>query len=683
MDLSVVIVNYNVRQFLENALGSIQRAMEGLQGEIFVVDNASDDGSVEMVRNAFPDVCLIENRDNVGFARANNLALTRARGRFLLLINPDTVVQEDTFRVMIRFFDEHPDAGLAGCKILNPNGSIQLPCRRSFPTPWVAFTKVFGLAGLFPGSRLFGSYNLTYLSPDETYPVDAVSGSFMMLRRDVYETIGGLDEGFFMYGEDLDWCYRVQQSGKKVYYVHSTKIIHFKGESTRRSEIDELKVFYGAMQVFVEKHFGKSSIVKLLLNAGIVFRQSVAWVGGILPPLLHAATDFVLVDCALLLSAYLYFDDFLLFPRNASSVVWFIPSLIVVMAVSALGGYGKQRYKVRRASAAVIVGYVGISAAVYFAKSLAYSRAVVLISGLLSFLLVPGWRLIVRMGWRHSANKEGRKSLFGSRTLIVGTGASAQEVLRKLRARVDDGYDVRGFIALHNKEVGEKLAGLEVLGSIESAGKVIDEQRASEVIFSTDGLSYTDILSIMARSRNRNVNFRLVPNSLEAILGKTRIDQLDTLPLIDIDYNIHQTSNLALKRAFDLLLGGILTVLLYVPVWLLSAGSRRRPEGGFAAIVLRLPSVLTGERSLVGLPDEAGFPLARRLADRYPGNRLGPYGLMGLIQINMRDDMEYEEMERYGLYYAKNQSLVLDTEIILKSLFLMLKNNRRHTRWQK
>jgi hypothetical protein len=521
------------------------------------------------------------------------------------------------------------------------------------------------------------------LSPDETYPVDAVSGSFMMLRRDVYETIGGLDEGFFMYGEDLDWCYRVQQSGKKVYYVHSTKIIHFKGESTRRSEIDELKVFYGAMQVFVEKHFGKSSIVKLLLNAGIVFRQSVAWVGRILPPLLHAATDFILVDCALLLSAYLYFDDFLLFPRNASSVVWFIPSLFVVMAVSALGGYGRQRFKVRRASAAVIVGYVGISAAVYFAKSLAYSRAVVLISGLLSFLLVPGWRLIVRMGWRHSANKEGRKSLFGSRTLIVGTGASGQEVLRKLRARVDDGYDVRGFIALHNKEVGEKLAGLEVLGSIESAGKVIDEQRASEVIFSTDGLSYTDILSIMARSRNRNVNFRLVPNSLEAIVGKTRIDQLDTLPLIDIDYNIHQTSNLALKRAFDLLLGGILTVLLYVPVWLLSAGRRRTPESGFAAAVLRLPTVLTGERSLVGLPDEAGFPLAQRLADRYPGNRLGPYGLMGLIQINMRDDMEYEEMERYGLYYAKNQSLVLDAEIILKSLFLMLKNNRRHTRWQK
>jgi O-antigen biosynthesis protein len=683
VDLSVVIVNYNVRQFLENALTSIRRAMDGLEGEIFVVDNASDDGSVEMVRGAFPDVCLIENKKNVGFARANNQALARTRGRLLLLINPDTVVQEDTFRVMLKFFDEHPDAGLAGCKILNPDGSIQLPCRRSFPTPWVSFTKVFGLAALFPRSRFFGRYNLTYLSPDENYPVDAVSGSFMMLRREVYEAIGGLDEEFFMYGEDLDWCYRVQQSGKKVYYVHNTKIIHFKGESTRRSEIDELKVFYGAMQVFVEKHFGRSSIVKFLLNAGILLRQSVAWVGRMLPSLLLAAIDFLLVDCALLLSSYLHFGDFYLFPRNANGVVWVYPALIVILAISASGGYGAQRYSVRRASVAVIAGYIGISAAVYFAKSLAYSRAVVLISGLLSFVLIPGWRLVIRAGWRHMVHRGPRKSLFGSRTLIVGTGPSAQEVLRKLRARVDDGYDVRGFIGLHNKEVGEKIAGLEVLGSVESAGKVIDEQRASEVIFSTDGLSYTDILSIMARSRSRSVNFRLVPNSLEAIVGKTRIDQLDTLPLIDIEYNIHKTLNLALKRAFDLLTGGILTLLLYVPVWVSTAFRREKPRGGVAATILQLPRVLTGQRSLVGLPDSTNSPLAGRLSAQYPGNHLGPYGLTGLIQINMRDDLEYEEMERYGLYYAKNQSLVLDMEIMLKSLFILLKNNRRRPRWQK
>jgi hypothetical protein len=258
MEVSVIIVNYNVRQFLENALTSIRRAMEGLEGEVIVVDNASDDGSTEMVKAKFPDVILIENRRNLGFAASNNIALRRARGKYLLLINPDTIVQEDTLRVMLAFFAETPDAGLAGCKILNPDGSLQLACRRTYPTPWVAFTKTFGLSSLFPGSRLFGKYNLTFLNENETYPVDAVSGSFMMVTREVLEAVGGLDESFFMYGEDLDWCYRVTQAGFKVYYVHGTKIVHYKGESTRRSDIDELKHFYGAMQLFVGKHFAGS-----------------------------------------------------------------------------------------------------------------------------------------------------------------------------------------------------------------------------------------------------------------------------------------------------------------------------------------------------------------------------------------------------------------------------------------
>src|SRR5512138_2330859 len=213
MDLSVIIVNYNVRQFLESSLLSIQRALQGMSGEIFVVDNASEDGSVEMVRRKFPGVRCIENRENIGFSRANNIALAQATGDLILLINPDTIVQEDTFRVMKAFFDATPDAGCAGCTILNPDGSFQLPCRRSFPTPWVAFTKIFGLSALFPRSRIFGQYNLTYLDPQKTYRVDAISGSFMMVRRSVVEKVGGLDESFFMYGEDLDWCFRIGEAG--------------------------------------------------------------------------------------------------------------------------------------------------------------------------------------------------------------------------------------------------------------------------------------------------------------------------------------------------------------------------------------------------------------------------------------------------------------------------------------
>ena len=214
--VSVVIVNYNVRDFLHHAIISLTKALKGVSSEILVVDNASDDGSVDMVKKAFPRVRMFASPVNLGFAKGNNVALRHARGEYILLINPDTLVQEDTIRTMIGFFEAHPGVGLAGCKILNPDGSFQLPCRRSFPRPWVAFTKMTGLSRLFPHSRLFGRYNLTYLSPDETYEIDAVSGSYMMIRKAVYDEVGGLDEDFFMYGEDLDWCYRIQKSGWKI-----------------------------------------------------------------------------------------------------------------------------------------------------------------------------------------------------------------------------------------------------------------------------------------------------------------------------------------------------------------------------------------------------------------------------------------------------------------------------------
>ncbi len=660
MDLSVIIVNYNVRQFLESALASVYRAMEGVKGEVFIVDNASDDGSVEMVKAKFPVVILIESKANVGFARANNAALKQSNGRYLLLLNPDTIVQEDTFKVMMKFFDENADAGAAGCKILNPDGTFQLPCRRSFPTPWVAFTKIFGLSALFPKSKLFGKYNLTYLNEDETYEVDAVSGSFLFIRREVYEKVGGLDETFFMYGEDLDWCFRISKSGYKVYYVPLTKIIHFKGESTRRSEIDEIRTFYQAMQLFIEKHFSSSTIVEVLLTVGILLRAALALLVKASRPLLIAFVDFVLVDLALVLGEYLYFGEILRFPHYAYPVVWAVPSSVVVASMYFSGVYTTRRHSVSRTIFAVFVSYILISATIFFFKDFAFSRAVVLISGLINFILLPGWRLVFeRITGRRSTS---RKSLFGRPTVIVGTGPSAQEVLKKLRARVDDGYDVVGFIDVNRKNIGEKISGVEIIGSIDNVGKVIAERRVMEVIFSTDGLTYTDILSVIARSNNRSVNFRLVPNSLESIIGKTQIDDLNTLPFVEIEYNIHKPGNRLAKRIFDIVVSLLGLIVVYPFVRIFSSS----PHGGFARKVLLLPQVFFGRISVVGrsLSDPDMLKDGLMTVQSY----LGPRGLTGLVQINQRTDLGPEEIERYKLYYAKNQSLMLDLEIVMKSL---------------
>ncbi|MDH3251666.1 MAG: glycosyltransferase [Ignavibacteria bacterium] len=673
MDLSVIIVNYNVRQFLENALTSVKKAMAGIRGEIFVVDNASDDGSVEMVRTRFPDVCLIANSENVGFAKANNMALVRAQGRFLLLLNPDTLVQEDTFEVMLRFFERHVNAGLAGCKILNPDGSLQLACRRSFPTPWVALTRITGLSTLFPRSRFFGRYNLTYLNPDETHEVEAISGSFMMMRREVYTKVGGLDEAFFMYGEDLDWCYRVSEAGFGVYYVHNTQIVHFKGESTRRSTIDEISMFYEAMQIFVDKHFSTSLPVKMLLSLGILLRAAVAFIAKIARAMFAAVADVLVVALAMILAELLYFGDLFRYPLYAYPIVWTVPGLVVALSCYFSGVYGVNRNAIARAAFTVVVSFVIISATVFFAKDFAFSRAVVIIAGALSFIFVPGWRLAFRLLGIGSSHVPGRKTLFGRRTIIVGTGESARELLRRLRARVDDGYDVVGFIDVNRKRIGERISGLEVIGSIDTVGKVITEHRVSEVIFSMEGLTYSDILSVIGRSNDLGVNFRLVPNSLEAIIGKTRIDELDTIPLVEIEYNIHRASNRALKRVFDIVVALLLLVLCYPWVRLMAALRGRSGTGPRARTLLLVPQVLIGHLSFVGRPLGGKRPEVPATLVGEGGNGqsyLGPFGLTGLVQINRREDLTAEEIERYLLYYAKNQSLLLDIEILLKALVL-------------
>ena len=673
MDVSVIVVNYNVRQFLENTITSLLRALNGMRSEVFVVDNASDDGSVEMVKAKFPGVCLIQNKENLGFARANNQALKQAKGKYLLLLNPDTIVQEDTIHVMLKFFSETPDAGLAGCKILSPDGTFQLPCRRSFPTPWVAFTKVFGLSALFPASKLFGKYNLTYLSPDETYEVDAVSGSFMMIRREVYEKVGGLDEAFFMYGEDLDWCYRVTEAGFRVYYVHSTKIVHFKGESTRRSNLDEIKLFYDAMQLFVEKHYGASVVAEFFLTVGILLRAGLAFLAKAGRSLALALVDFLLIDVALLAAEYIFRGRFFIFPSYAYPTVHIVPPAIIVLVMYLVGAYTTNRLSISRAFSSVLTGFILISAIVFFAKEFAFSRAVVLIAGCISLVLIPGWRLILTFV---RSRRTGTGTLLGTRTLVVGTGASAQEVVRKLRTRVDGGYDVLGLIGMNRKQIGEKIGGLEVIGSLDNVGKVISERKVGEVIFSTDNISYADILSVIARSNDRNVNYRLVPNSLEAIVGKTKIDVLDTIPLVEIDYNLRKPANLIVKRALDIVCSTILLATVFPITWIKGKAAPSTPRGVLMSRILLLPRVFSGRISLVGRPLSDPDDSSRwngRAHDRMLAY-LGPRGLTGLVQINSGKVLDAEEIERYKLYYAKNYSLGLDIQIIFKSLLILAKS---------
>ncbi|MFH1937874.1 MAG: glycosyltransferase family 2 protein, partial [Bacteroidota bacterium] len=238
MQLSIIIVNYNVKYFVEQCIHSIQNAVNGLTAEIFVVDNNSVDGSVRMIREKFPEVHLIENKDNKGFSKANNQAIRKAKGEYILLLNPDTILEDDTLTKCVSFMEGHPDAGGLGVKMIDGKGKFLPESKRGLPSPSVAFFKMFGFSSLFPKSKLFNKYHLGYLDKDKTHEVDILAGAFMMLRKKVLDEIGLLDEEFFMYGEDIDLSYRITKAGYKNYYFPSTRIIHYKGESTKKSSVN-------------------------------------------------------------------------------------------------------------------------------------------------------------------------------------------------------------------------------------------------------------------------------------------------------------------------------------------------------------------------------------------------------------------------------------------------------------
>ena len=280
MKLSVVIVNYNVKHFLEQCLCSVCKAARNVQSaEIIVVDNASSDGSVKYISERFPDITLIASEKNLGFARANNLAIKKSKGEYVLLLNPDTIVTENTFAHFVDFMDKHPEAGACGAYMLHTDGTFALESRRGLPTPFVAFCKMSGLTSLYPKSRLFGRYYMCYLNEFEVDPIEIVSGAYMFIRREALDKAGLLDEDFFMYGEDIDLSYRILKAGYQNYFL-PTPILHYKGESTKKSSYRYTHTFYQAMQLFFKKHYSHYSVlVSLPIKLAIWGRALLAYVG--------------------------------------------------------------------------------------------------------------------------------------------------------------------------------------------------------------------------------------------------------------------------------------------------------------------------------------------------------------------------------------------------------------------
>jgi len=642
MKLSVIIVNYNVRYFLEQALLSVRQAAQGLDVDVWVVDNNSVDDSVQLVREKFPEVQLIVNKENVGFSKANNQAIQQSTGEYVLLLNPDTVVEEDTFEKCVKFMDAYPDAGGLGVKMIDGSGKFLPESKRGFPSPFVAFSKTFGLSRFFPKSRLFNRYHLGYLDENETHEVDVLAGAFMLMRRSVLDEIGLLDERFFMYGEDIDLSYRITQAGYKNYYFPETVIIHYKGESTKKGSLNYVRTFYNAMILFAKKHFTgrQARLFVLMLQGAIYFRATLTlvsnWVRKLYLPLLDALLIFGGLVFLKNFWANYHFNDPDYYQERVVYINFPLYVVIWLLSIYFNGGYDEKN-NLRRLTRGLLLGTL-VLAAIYGFLPLDYraSRALILLGTVWALLSTTCLRYLLHFAKYKNFNVGRSKA---KNLIIVGSKAESKRSLQLLQqAQINPNFigTVAPFEGDHPKDFLSDLSQLD---------EVVHIYRINEIIFCSKDIASQDIMRWMTRL-GPEVEYKILPKESLSIIGSSSKNTAGELYTIDIQFNINQPLHRRNKRLFDLLF--CLTLFLSLPLTILFVHQKRQFLRNLLAVLLR-------KKTWVGY---APVPEADNTLPALRSGVLSPLHALKLKHVNL------VTAERLNFLYAKDYELSRDLEIV-------------------
>ena len=636
-DLSVVIVNYNVEYFLEQCLNSVLKARQKNNIEIFVVDNNSSDGSVEMVKQKFPNVILIANKDNRGFSSANNQAIKIAKGRNILLLNPDTVVEESTFNKVVGFMNSHDDCGGLGVRMVDGKGDFLPESKRGLPTPLVAFYKIFGLSSIFPKSKKFGAYHLGYLDEFEINQIDVLSGAFLCVSKSALEKVGLLDETFFMYGEDIDFSYRITQEGFKNYYFPETTIIHYKGESTKKSSINYVFVFYKAMVIFAEKHFSKNNakVFSLAIHLAIYLRASLAILNRFIRFSFPFLIDFLIILCGLFLltnhwkSADIHFPEFVFkYSIPIYSATWLLSALF-------FGVYDKEPKRT-----AIL-------------KSTLFGTALIL----LTYALLPKeWQfsrvfILVGSAWVISAHFIKSHML----NLINYDQLKYQNLVKKnfiICGEVDESSRVENLLNETYPNIGriEKIETEHNLSS-EITKLLFKESKTgfNELIFCAKNISPSEIIGCMNQLAGQDLHFKIAQPDTSFIIGSDSIETRGDLYTMKIN-TIKRADNLRSKRFFDITVASFGLISTPVTIWFFKNKTK---------FLQNLITVLRGQVSIVGYcssneennEKKTSLPsLKKGLLNPLSGNTVNDHKIIDQVNIN----------------YAKEYSIIKDFRVLIK-----------------
>lgn len=629
MQLSIIIVNYNVKHFLAQCLKSVFAATQKIAAEIIVVDNNSTDGSVEMLKG-INGITFIENKINTGFAVANNQAMRMAKGKFVLLLNPDTVVAEDTFEKCIAFMETHNDAGALGVHMIDGKGNFLPESKRGLPTPAVAFYKMFGLSALFPKSKFFGQYHLGFLSEKETHHVPILSGAFMFIKAEALEKAGLLDEAFFMYGEDIDLSYRIEKAGYKNYYYSDTTIIHYKGESTKKGSLNYVKVFYQAMIIFAEKHFAQkgAGIYSLLINTAIVGRGILSLIASMV------ASSFQPIFDAVLMFLGMYFVESYWASNIKSAPEYYpekfllivVPFYIVIWILSVLlsGGY-ERPYRISLLFRGLFWGTLFITA-IYglLPNEWRFSRAIILLGSASSAIAMLFSRIV------YNRVKHGQFSFEATdkKNIAIVADKAEQERIKNILAQI-------GLPPI--------AASTENIQELAEIARMFD---VNEIIFSSRLLSYNQIIEIIQSFKGK-FEFKIVNEGSDAIIGSNSKNSSGDVYEPEKNYALGNSLTLRKKRMADIVMALLMPIFSSV---LLFTTNGKKALG-------EMIQVLIGKKTWIAYCGDnevqKGLPKLRK-------------GVFSIAEIKQVDAINRErDLNRF---YALGYSVAQDIALLLKHL---------------
>jgi GT2 family glycosyltransferase len=635
MQLSIIIVNYNVKYFLAHCLLSLQRAIINMQTEIIVVDNASSDGSVEMLQQNFPWVISIANDKNVGFAKANNQAVEIAKGKYILYLNPDTIVPEDCFEKCFAYMEQNEKTGALGCRLIDGKGSFLPESKRGFPSAWVAFCKIVGLSHLFKKSRIFNRYHVGYISEMSVSEVDVLVGCFMWCRKSVIDKVGSFDETYFMYGEDIDLSYKIKQAGFANVYFPDTTVIHYKGESTKKGSMNYVRMFYQAMIIFAKKHFkgSQKGAFVLLIHVAIYLRAFIAFIARII-----GVVRVPLIDSLILLASL--FITKLVWIKNVKTSTHYSNQLLIgffvayiltwVLSVYFNGGYDKP-YKSARVLRGMFMGGI-ITLAFYglLPEEIRFSRGITVLGALLGTILLITWRkALFYLGVKEMEDE----SEVNNKVILVGDAQDENEVKQLL----SQAYVTKNIIGLVSPSMNREQYQLATYDYLQPIAKVYE---ANEIIFVQHQLSFKQIIDAMQLC-GKALIYKIHSKGTDSIIGSNSKDTAGDLYTTELTFQISTQQSKRNKRLVDVVCAFIFLVASPILFWF-----SEKKKSYFSNHIL----VLEGDKTYVGYSDEQFPKLKPSLLDVFP--------------IIPNFNIPSDNQEHLNWLYAKNYSSWIDIKII-------------------